>query len=479
MKGNQFRFRILALLCIVLLVIAGSYGVYSVSTYGSRWFSNTRNTRYRSAQKTVIPGNIIDRNGIVLATSDKEGNRVYQSDKPSRCSVVHLLGDSEGYVANGVESFQARYLLGFETTLTERVQSLFGGQKRQGDHILLTVDSKLCTEAARAFINHEETHNKAGAVVVMNYKTGEVLAMVSLPIYDPTEITDVVKNSPLHPFWNRALQSTMPPGSTFKIITAAAALDHMPGAETVVFTCTGATKPAGAKSVISDYGGEHHDSIKLPEAFMVSCNNTFAQIALQIGDRNLRQTAESFGFNDNFLFQDMIVENSTYPTKDRTPFEIGWSGVGQSRVTATPMHMCLVAAAVANDGVMMEPRIIAGVKSPMGVERYTFEAKVYRQAMKPETAKVLQGYMRTVVEDRHGTGTKAAIEGVPIAGKTGSAETSVDGRAVTHAWFVGYIDDDRCPYAVCVFVEEGGTGGKVAAPVARDIFAYLVTNYAN
>ena len=477
MKGNQFRFRILALLCIALLAVAGGYGVYSVSTYGSRWFSNVRNIRYQSARDTVIPGDIIDRNGIKLATTDTEGNRVYQSDKPSRCAVVHLLGDGEGYVANGVESFQARYLLGFETTLTERTEDLVAGEKRRGDHVVLTVDSRLCTEAARAFTNHAETYNKAGAVVVMNYKTGEVLALVSLPIFDPTEITDVVKNSPLHPFWNRALQSTMPPGSTFKIVTAAAALENMPDAETRVFTCTGATKPAGAKGVITDYGGEHHDSITLPKAFRLSCNNTFAQMALQMGDKNLRKTAENFGFNDNFLFQDMIVENSSYPTKNRTNFEIGWSGVGQSQVTATPMHMCLVAAAVANDGIMMEPRLIAGVQSPAGVVRYEFEPKVYRRAMKPETARVLQDYMRTVVEARDGTGTRAAIEGVPIAGKTGSAETSVDGRAVTHAWFVGYIDDDRYPYAVCVFVEEGGTGGKVAAPVAKDIFAYLLTNY--
>ena len=108
-----------------------------------------------------------------------------------------------------------------------------------------------------------------------------------------------------------------------------------------MFNCTDATQPAGSNSFITDYNNEHHDNISLPKAFRVSCNNTFAQLALQLGDDALRQTAESFGFNDNFLFQDVVVENSAFPTKNRTPFEVAWSGVGQSQIVATPLHMCM------------------------------------------------------------------------------------------------------------------------------------------
>lgn len=475
MKRQRLRFYILAMVVIGLLATAGIYGVYSVSTYGTRWFGNARNTRYQNARKTVKPGDIIDRNGVVLVSTDEEGNRRYQSDKPSRCAIVHLIGDNEGYVANGVESFQSRYLLGFETSLAERTEALFTGEVRQGDNVTLTVNSALCTAAAKAFANSEYGRNRAGAVVVMNYKTGEVLALVSLPVFDPTNVTDEVKNSSLHPFWNRAIQSRMPPGSTFKIVTTAAALSSMPGVEEMQFNCTGATQPSGSKSVISDFAGEHHDEIRLPEAFRVSCNNTFAQLSLLMGDENLRKTAQNFGFNDNFLFRDLVVENSAFPTKNRTPFEIAWSGVGQSQVLATPLHMCMVASAIANDGVMMEPLLIAKVESPTGEVRYQCTPKVYRQAVSPQVAGVIEGYMLDAVSHRRGTGTAAAIEGFPIAGKTGSAESSNNGRAVTHAWFVGYIADDRYPYAVCVFVEEGGTGGKVAAPIARDVFAYLLT----
>lgn len=472
MKQQRLRFRLLTLLVIGLLAISGVYGVYSVSTYGNRWVSSTRNTRYRSAKSGVIPGDILDRGGVVVATTDENGRRVYQSNILSRSSMVHLLGDDEGNVANGVESFQANYLLGFETSLSERVATLVDGQTRKGDTVTLTADSKLQTAIVQMFRTGSKTKGKCGAAVVLNYKTGELLALVSLPVYDPQNITDVVKSSPQHPFWNRATQSTLPPGSTFKILTAAAALENLPDAQTRVFTCTGATEVMGHQ--IHDYGKEQHGEIGLARAFRVSCNNVFAQTALLVGDDALRKTAESFGFNDNFLFRDLVVENSRYPTKNRNSFEIAWSGAGQSQVAATPLHLCMVAGAIANDGVMMEPRLLSLVQSPAGVVRMRYTPKVYRTCCTPEIAALLQGYMKDVVKS--GTGTRARVDGLTIAGKTGSAEGSIDGRYVTHAWFTGYIDSDQYPYAVCVLVEEGNSGGSVAAPIAQQIFAYLKAN---
>ncbi|MEG2702410.1 MAG: penicillin-binding transpeptidase domain-containing protein, partial [Clostridia bacterium] len=178
-----------------------------------------------------------------------------------------------------------------------------------------------------------------------------------------------------------------------------------------------------------------------------------------------------FGFNDNFLFRDVVVENSVYPTKNRNDVEVAWSGVGQSQVAATPLHMCMIAAAVANGGVMMEPRLVMQVESPSGVKRITSTQKEYRRACSPEIAAKLGLYMKDVVKS--GTGTRAAVNGLTIAGKTGSAESAADGRAVTHAWFAGYIADEKYPYACCVLVEEGDSGGSVAAPIAANIFSYL------
>ncbi|MCI5846465.1 MAG: penicillin-binding protein 2 [Clostridiales bacterium] len=469
MKQQRLRFRLLTLFTIALLLTAAGYGVYSVSSYGSRWVSSARNTRYRSAKSSVIPGDIYDRNGVTIASTDSDGNRTYQSDVWARSSLVHLIGDTDGNVANGLDSFQANYLLGFETSLSERVTDLLSGQTRHGDNITVTVDSKLCTYIVNQWRSDSKTRTKCGAVVVMNYKTGEVLALVSLPVYDPMNITDEIRNSTTHPFWNRALQSTLPPGSTFKIVTAAAALKNLSDAQTRIFTCTGATQVDGR--TITDYGNSQHGELSLARAFRVSCNNVFAQTALLVGDSALRKTAESFGFNDNFLFRDLVVENSLYPTQNRTNLEIAWSGAGQSQVAATPLHMCMISAAIANNGVMMEPRLLTRVESPSGTVRLRYAQKVYRTACTAEVASVIQGYMKDVVQN--GTGTRARVDGLTIAGKTGSAEGNVNGRAVTHAWFTGYIDSDALPYAVCVMVEEGGSGGSVAAPVAQKVFEYL------
>jgi len=262
MKQLKFRFRFLTLITIAMLVVAGAYGVYSVSTYGNRWVSSARNTRYRSARSSVIPGDILDRNGVVLASTDENGKRIYQSNILSRSSMVHLIGDDEGNVANGVESFQANYLLGFESSLSERISDLMGGSRRKGDTVVVTADSRLHTHIVQAFRNTANTKGKCGAVVVMNYKTGEVLALVSLPVYDPQNITDVVRNSSQHPYWNRALQSTLPPGSTFKIITAVSALENLRDAQNLHYTCTGATQVLD--QVITDYGNEQHGKSTLP-----------------------------------------------------------------------------------------------------------------------------------------------------------------------------------------------------------------------
>lgn len=469
MKQQRLRFRLLTLFTIALLLTAAGYGVYSVSSYGSRWVSSARNTRYRNAKSSVIPGDIYDRNGVTIASTDSDGNRTYQSDVWARSSLVHLIGDTDGNVANGLDSFQANYLLGFETSLSERVTDLLSGQTRHGDNITVTVDSQLCTYIVNQWRSDSKTRTKCGAVVVMNYKTGEVLALVSLPVYDPMNITDEIRNSTTHPFWNRALQSTLPPGSTFKIVTAAAALKNLTDAQSRVFTCTGATQVDGR--TITDYGNSQHGELSLAKAFRVSCNNVFAQTALLVGDSALRKTAESFGFNDNFLFRDIVVENSVYPTQNRTNLEIAWSGAGQSQVAATPLHMCMISAAIANNGVMMEPRLLTRVESPSGTVRLRYAQKAYRTACTAEVASVLQGYMKDVVQN--GTGTRARVDGLTIAGKTGSAEGNVNGRAVTHAWFTGYIDSNDLPYAVCVMVEEGGSGGSVAAPVAQKVFEYL------
>ena len=462
--------RVAICLCALFILLAG-YGAYSISTYGNRWFASSANRFARKQKNNVIAGDILDRNGVILATT-VNGQRVYQSDPLTRKAVVHVIGDPASNVNNGAESFLGTYLYGFHMSFLERLGYALRGEMRQGDDVRLTIDSRLAAYAASVF-----PADKAGAIVVMNYQTGEVITQQSFPNFDPMNITGSVRNDPKKPFYNRAIQGLYTPGSTFKIITAASALENFNDVQASSFQCAG-TLQLGER-IITDAGTDlmagkitQHGQLNLKRAFQVSCNNTFAQLALLLGDQSLRKTAENFGFNDNFLFKDIVVENSSYPVTNRNEGEIAWTGAGQSALTASPLHMCMIASAVANDGIMMEPRMVISAVSQTGSTHAEFTSKVYRKAMSADHAAVLQDYMRTVATN--GTGTAAAIPGVQVCGKTGSAE--MDTQENTNAWFVGYLDEADSPYAIAIVVEDAGGGGSIAAPIAKEIFTWMLQN---
>jgi len=474
MKFQQLRIRLVAGGLLILFVALAVAGISNVTIQGNRWFSSSLNKRVESQKENVIAGDILDRRGVVLATT-VEGKRTYHPEENRRRAMVHLLGDSLGRVANGVENFQTNYLYGFSTSLPELIAGVFRREKRRGDNVTLTVDSQLCAQIPGYFESDGATRGKYGAVVVMNYLTGEVIAQNSLPSFDPEEEAGTLLTVPGQPYWNRATQSLYPPGSTFKMITAAAALSKWPDVESRAFSCTGIYDADG--HVISDYGHVAHGRLSLQKGFTLSCNSIFCQLAVQMGDGQLLSAAREFGFNENFLFRDLVMNNSHYPTVNRTPFEIAATGIGQSALGITPTHLCMIAGAIANRGVMMEPRLLRDVTSPMGVKRLTFSASPYRTVVKPAVAEIIKGYMAAVVTG--GTGRAAAVPGLSICGKTGSAETSLQGVNVTHGWYVGFINNAKLPFAVAVVVEnieDGQTGGTTAGVIAGKIFRYLKAN---
>jgi len=474
LKQQRLRFKLLALILFGLFALLAAYGLYSIQTYGGRWFAYNRNPRIREQKQNVAAGSIYDRTGVLLASTAADGSRIYQADETARRAVVHLLGDPQGHVANGVETFQTGYLYGFHATLPELLSVRFSGGVRVGDNVILTIDSRLCTEILRSFSSRSLTSGKYGAAVVINYKTGELLALVSLPSFDPMGSRTYASGSTY--YWNRATQGLYPPGSTFKVVTAASALENLPGAATAAYDCIGGLEVNG--HVIHDFGGAAHGTQSLKQAFAKSCNITFAKLALSLPNGALAKTAANFGFGDNFLFRDIVVENSSYSTGNSSDFGVATSGYGQSAIVASPLHMCLVAAGVANDGLMMEPTLLRRVSSGVnGSIRDEFAPREYRRCLTQENALILQDYMRSVCTS--GTGTRAAVSGLTICGKTGSAETVSGSRDVTHGWFIGFCADDELPFAVAVLVEDiasGEGGGSTAAPIAGDIFKYLRDN---
>ncbi|MBR6954557.1 MAG: penicillin-binding protein 2 [Clostridia bacterium] len=472
MKRQRLRFKLLAVFLFLLFGALAVYGSYSVLTYGNRWFSSIRNPRVRTQREQVIPGDILDTDGVVLASTDPEGNRRYAEDPAVRRALVHLVGDRQGHVSNGVETFQTSYLYGFQASLLDQVGDLLAGNARTGDSVQLTVSAPLTAALADAFRQHETTAGKPAAAVILNWKTGAVAALTSLPSFDPEDIGGTVDAGD-KAFWNRVTQARIPPGSTFKIVTAASALDHLPQAREVTVTCSTDVLDFGGHT-IGDYGGEAHGTVDLRSAFTQSCNKMFATLAMNLGAGDLRQTAEQFGFNDNFLFRDLVVENSSFPERIGSDYELAACGFGQSSITATPLHLCMIAAGVANGGVMMEPRLLQRVTSASGSQRLGFSSAEYRTCMSPETAALLGEYMRGAVTG--GTGWRAAVPGLTVCGKTGTADSTDGGEPIVYGWFAGYIADEELPYAIAVVVEgldSGTTGGSTAALVAHDAFLWL------
>ncbi len=462
MKLIKQNVKLIAVIVCLLLISLIAYGAYSISTHGSRWFSSGANNYLRRTKANVIAGTIVDRHSIVLAQTTPDGKRQYHRDADTRKAMVHAVGDQVNNIAYGAESFMANYLYAFNESYIERLAQVFQGKPRKGNDIRLTLDSVLSKRVYDLFPN-----GKRGAVVVMNYRTGELLTLQSYPTFDPMALPPDIKEHAESPFWNRATKWISAPGSTFKVITLAAALQHFPDALDKHYECTGALPVDDI--TITDAGNAVHGNITLKKALEVSCNIVFAQVALDVGDKELAKAAAGFGFGDYFLFSDLVVENSVYPTVNRTNREIAWTGPGQSRLQTTPLHMCMVASGIANDGMMMEPKILLNARNSEGESRFSFVSREYKRVLTKEHADTVASYMRSAVQS--GTGTRAAVKGLPIAGKTGSSQ--IDGQELTNAWFIGFIDDPAHPYALCVVVEDAGGGGSVAAPIAGAIFRHL------
>ena len=456
-KVIKRRMHMLVMLMLAMFALMIAYFCYSVYFYGGRWVANPHNPRISHEKQQVIMGAVTDRDGVRLAWTDETGERRYHNSRATRMAVSQVVGDSGGKVSTGVDTFHAQYMLGFKSSVVERVGDALRGAPQRGDDLQLTISERLSR-----YISEEFPEGKRGAVVVMNYQTNEVLAMVSMPQFDPVNLDAALDDEEAGALVNRATQGLYPPGSTFKIVTMASALENLPDLQDFAFNCTG-YYPVGNYSVTEKEG---HGMQSLSDAFAASCNTTFAALSQELGYEMLGDTAQKLGFNENFMFGDMIVYNSSYPIDDLSPEDLAWSSIGQGRVLATPMHMTLIASAIAGGGVMHEPHLIRRITTPQGGTRALPGSFEGVRVMESETAQRLEKEMIRVV--RSGTGTRAALgNGYVVAGKTGSAEASNDKSIESHAWFVGYITNDNAPYAISVVVENGGSGGGVAAPLAR------------
>ena len=455
MKELRHNMRLIGLLVVILFIGLAAWFAMTVYTQGSIWASDVHNTRL--AASNTLRGDITDRHGNLLATTAEDGSRQYTQNTAARRALSQTVGDIAGMSGVGVETFYSSELMDISTSLLDRLNELFHGAEHFGSSIQLTIDGRL-----QAYISAQFPQGYSGAVCVINYRTGEILAMVSKPDYDPYDIMSR-SNAQVEDtaFLNRCLQGRYTPGSVFKIVTLASALTADPNVIGQSFNCAGTWDYETGRIVCA--GNTAHGTLDLKTAFMKSCNVTFGKLAYQLGVERLKNTAELFGFNENFKFGDFVVYNSSFP-KSPSMSGLVWAGIGQSEILVTPLHMAMIAATVANRGVMMKPMLVKRITNSLGAVVSAGQPTAYRQVLAESVAGQIAEYMYETVQS--GTATRAKIKNYTVCGKTGSAEISDNKEVETNAWFTGFLYDDAHPYAIAVVIEGGGAGARMPSELA-------------
>ncbi|MDD3652948.1 MAG: penicillin-binding transpeptidase domain-containing protein [Desulfotomaculaceae bacterium] len=460
MKQNILKLGYLLLGLLLVLVI---YLSYLQVIKGSDLAANPYNRRLQELENLIIRGNIYDTGGIALARTDLnsgKGRRVYPGGK----NTPHVIGYvSSKYGRAGLESAYDRYLLGMEGVDRVRnyINKLLGREQKGGD-LILTIDFALQQQAM------ELLGGRRGAVVLMDIRTGALRVMASSPGYDPNKLEEIWQNLVQMedlPLFNRAAQGAYPPGSAFKVVTAAGALGASPGYATATFNCPGFLIVDGFK--LTDLSA--HGQLDLRKALAVSCNTTFAQLGLKLGPDGLYRTFKAFGLDQDPTVGIPVRPGTIADPGEMTSTELASSAIGQGELLVSPLHMALVAAAIANQGVIMRPHLVNSVRDSTGA---TVQQAVYRPWLTAATSRTSETIKAGMIDAVHyGTARAAAFSGVQVAGKTGSAQNP---HGQTHAWFIGLAPVETARLAVAVILENAGSGGAVAAPIAGKLLAAAV-----
>ena len=426
--------------------------------------TNPANTRAIEEEMKIDRGIIYSADGVELAVNNKsEDSQHYFRTYPQGDLMAPWLGyNSQRYGRAGVERVYNEELSGQSGLLgiTSYWDELMG-RTHVGADLELTVDLSVQRAAADAL------GDRKGAVVALDPRTGAVLAMVSYPRYDPNQLESLwkeINSDDGRPLINRVASGLYPPGSVFKIIVAAAGLETGVVELDTEFNDTGSVTAGGF--VVHNYDDSVYGDHDFTKAFASSVNTTFAKIGVELGAETLAAHASAFGFGKQAPW-DLGGQVSVYPASaGMDKAHLAQAAYGQGEVLATPLQMALVASAVANGGQIMKPYLVAKVLSRDKSVLSQTKPERWLTAMPAGVADDMRRLMVEVVNN--GTGTRAALQGVQVAGKTGTAEVA---DAEPHAWFAAFAPAEDPQVVVAVLVENAGTGGSVAAPIARAVIA--------
>jgi penicillin-binding protein A len=473
--------RRLAVAGIILMVALLANATYIHAFKADELNARNDNRRVRDEQFSVNRGPILVAGQPVAQSKPSNDKYVYQRTYPNGETYAQVTGFySYLFGRSGIEQTENSQLNGTDPSLAfRRVIDVITGKRQQGASVTLTLNPR----AQKAAMDGLTKHGYHGAVVALDPRTGAVLASVSTPSYNPNDLAshDLKKvddtwqkllKDPDKPMLNRAERETYPPGSTFKLVTLAAALSsgrYTP--ETQVDSPARMDLPQTSADLVNHDGRNcgGSDKATLTVALRNSCNTAFGKLGLDLGADALRDQAEKFGFGERHL-PELNGVASSFPA-DPNPPQTAQSAIGQFDVRATPLQMAMVAAGIANHGEVMKPYLVASVRTPdlRTIEQTKPEA--LHQAVSADVANQMTRMMVDVVDN--GTGRPAAIPDVEVAGKTGTAQTSPE--RPPYAWFVAFAPADNPKVAVAVVIEKAGVersdiaGGKLAGPIARDV----------
>ncbi|NNJ10086.1 penicillin-binding protein 2 [Chloroflexales bacterium ZM16-3] len=464
--------------------------------------STTSNVRPVLDSQRVLRGQIVDRRGTVLADSEPVGDfarRTYplvNSYDPTAFS--NILGFfSTRYGQSGLEATYSAYLTGDRGNEIQRIQEQFVGGERRGNRLVLTLNADLQARAAQAL------NGRSGSVVVLDPRTGAVLAMVSQPGFDPRGLSFDpsaadwdVENARIAAYWsqinadsagqpllNRPSQGLYPPGSTFKTLTAISALEHQGVAQPNSITCPQEYRPDPSAppvvNAVDNLSSLTGDPASLEKVYAYSCNTAFAQYAVRLGPDLFGDTARQFDIYPPQKAPSLYGEFSDLPTAAsllyvdpgflNQPRGMADTGYGQGQLLVTPLEMAMMTAAIANDGVMMRPYLVQKITRPDGSLIVEQSARPIRRAMSAAIAKIMQADMSAVARYGFGRSVSEYVPGIAVGGKSGTAE-HVPG-APPHAWFIALAPLEKPRFAIAVMVESGGEGSSVGARLAGEVLA--------
>jgi penicillin-binding protein A len=449
MKTTGTRSLILFILGLGFLFGLGVF-LYGMVTEGGTWAMQPFNKHLSSGNQLSYGGEVLDRNNVVLAKSEN-GKRVYNSDETIRRAMLHAVGDTKGYISTGVQYIYRSQLSGYN--IVTGLATPTG--KSSGNDIRLTLDSSLSKLAL------QKLGSRSGAVAIYNYKTGEMLCMVSTPNFDPAnppKDLDTDKTGKYTGVYlNRVLSSSYTPGSIFKVVTSAAAIENIPNLDSRTWNCNGSIMINGNKITdVASYG-----TLNFKNALAKSSNVAFSQIAVELGQKKMTDMANSAGFNRSFELDGIPTSKSVYKVTGAADNELGWSGVGQYTDLTNPFHMMLMMGAIANGGTPVKPYVIKQISTQFGLTTQAGKTQNDTQLFKPDTAQKLKAYMRYNVSSYYGD---KMFPGLAVCAKTGTAEVG-DGKS-PNGWMVGFSSNDSTPLAFAIIVENAKTGMTSAGEIA-------------